>query len=1111
MKSTNKPVQHSPVPNGITTRAMAAKQPTAEGSEMANAAPTQGHQTSDNDIVRQMTAMFNKLQSSFEQGLANQLGRMQAQIDEMRTVQSAAQVTSPNTSSGYGSEQMTQQLSRGRSEEPQPTYNQRSMGHRDPTVNSMLQDISYSGRKDRTNPIRFLNKFEEVMEYEQVPEGEKRFYFARCLRGAAKNWYELHDFQSYRQARTGFKHFFWGQEDQARFRETMLTGQYEDNQNETLCEYFLRHAREAQMLEPPMNEHEIIRSLKRHFTEDIARELRPGSTRTLAEAAEILEEIQNQMDFFDRRKKSNQRNYGKQWTYYNPPNKYQEYYKHKDVDQAAEVPKNQTSRPQQATDQKPVDPSPQKQDVGAKTQQGPATRTRALTRKQQISAILTDDEDNTHNEGKSWEDTLDPTATTQARAENGNHVKIEQHNGDREAPTGTPTGQQRPAANDRNAAAPTLQFDDVTTSAGQQTCSTQEETYEFDDMEYEDISIEEIVGDYTDEDEVSTVNNEAEVQSSEMAVIKNEIYNPSCKAYLKTRVNGIQTTVLIDTGAGISVISETLFETIRTGHPRIKTLPTRKIKLYGAFDEKSTDVNNMAEVEIELGDRSITEYCYIVKRVSFPVILGVSFLSTHKVCLDFSGPQMVLRIPIKNEQVRVNISSYTNEITWEQAEEDIEHLKKRYIKLFDNKLGKIKGIECEIKMKTNTPFKCKSYPIPLKFYDEVKKQIAQYEELGIIEKRNTEYINPLVVVAKDGGKSIRICLDARELNSRMHHDYAQPPTIEEVISRIQNKVVFSKIDITKAFWQVELEEESRQYTGFIFDGLTYVFNRMPFSLKISGGVFTRVMNTILPKHLGKQMLVYLDDILIASNSLVEHKNAVGEVLAALHKNGARVNREKTQFLRNEISFLGHTFTQWKIEINKSTRESIESFNRPTTKRKLQAFLGLVNWDRRCIPNLSQLTEPLGRVLQKGCKFKWEPSQEESFQKIEQAFGNPQELFLIKQNEVFIVDSDASNKGAGARLAQRVGEEEFTIAYVSRKLNDSEKNFTTTEEEALAIVYALQKWRILLLGRPIIVRTDRNALRCLQACICSSERIARWLNFIQEFDIELEHNEGARDN
>lgn len=123
------------------------------------------------------------------------------------------------------------------------------------------------------------------------------------------------------------------------------------------------------------------------------------------------------------------------------------------------------------------------------------------------------------------------------------------------------------------------------------------------------------------------------------------------------------------------------------------------------------------------------------------------------------------------------------------------------------------------------PFKAKTYPIPRKHLEEVQALIREMENAGVVEKAATQYLSPLVAVKKPNGK-IHVCLDARSINERMQADHAQPPTIDEVLTSVGRKRIFTKLDISQAYWQIPLSERSRQYTGFMFNHQRYVFNRL---------------------------------------------------------------------------------------------------------------------------------------------------------------------------------------------------------------------------------------------------------------------------------------------
>lgn len=193
----------------------------------------------------------------------------------------------------------------------------------------------------------------------------------------------------------------------------------------------------------------------------------------------------------------------------------------------------------------------------------------------------------------------------------------------------------------------------------------------------------------------------------------------------------------------------------------------------------------------------------------------------------------------------------------------------------------------KISVNSGKPFKAKTYPVPEKYRVKVKEHLLTLENDGIIERANTQYVNPLVVVIKRPGR-ISLCLDAREINKRMSNNHDQSPTIDEVFRRIRDKKFYTTLDVAMAFWQIPLTKESREFTGFKFDNQTFVFRR----LKTAGASFTRAMQRAIGSECDPFTIVNLDDILIASNSLEEHLFHVSYVLGKLKRVGFQLNREK---------------------------------------------------------------------------------------------------------------------------------------------------------------------------------------------------------------------------
>lgn len=324
----------------------------------------------------------------------------------------------------------------------------------------------------------------------------------------------------------------------------------------------------------------------------------------------------------------------------------------------------------------------------------------------------------------------------------------------------------------------------------------------------------------------------------------------------------------------------------------------------------------------------------------------------------------------KVDSVSVNV------ITVGGANAELERILEKHEWVFRGEIGRVNNYKHVIHVTSKAPFKSKTYPVANIHCERVKEHLFDLEKTDIIERTATPYINPLVVVVKKTGE-IRLCLDAREINKHMENDHGQPPTIDEIFRRIGSRRFFSTLDVTKAFWQIPLREQDRKYMGFKFDNQSYVFKRLPFGLKTAGSSFTCAIVKTLGDDCDSFAIIYLDDILIASDTLEEHLRHLNIILERLNRAGFRLNRTKCEFLKSEISFLGRTFDEVRVEVN-DTKLALQNFSKPRNKKAVQSFLGLVNWDRRFIRNLANLTKPLENLLKKNEKFVWRDEQQRAF-------------------------------------------------------------------------------------------------------------------------------------
>lgn len=192
---------------------------------------------------------------------------------------------------------------------------------------------------------------------------------------------------------------------------------------------------------------------------------------------------------------------------------------------------------------------------------------------------------------------------------------------------------------------------------------------------------------------------------------------------------------------------------------------------------------------------------------------------------------------------------------------------------------------------------------------------------------------------------------------------------------------------------------------------------MPFGLKTAGASFTRAMHKVLGEDCSSFLIVYLDDILIASSGMEEHLQHIDFVLRKLEDVGFKLNKDKCKFAQEKIKFLGQTFDEIEVEINEETKLAIQIFERPKNKQAVHSFLGLVNWDRRFIKNLARLVKPLKDLLKKGKKFKWNEEQQKAFTGVKSAFAEASTLYLAKLGYKYGIYVDAAKSGLGARLYQ----------------------------------------------------------------------------------------------
>ena len=423
--------------------------------------------------------------------------------------------------------------------------------------------------------------------------------------------------------------------------------------------------------------------------------------------------------------------------------------------------------------------------------------------------------------------------------------------------------------------------------------------------------------------------------------------------------------------------------------------------------------------------------------------------------------------------------------------------------------GEFKGeLAHAIPLTTEHPVRRKQYPLPFSSKEILRKEIEYMERVGVIEKSTSPFCSPVVLVSKKDS-STRVCIDFRELNKVTIFDAEPIPDIEELFIKLSNKRYFTKVDLSKGFYQIPVREEDRHKTAFQTPQGLFQFRRMPFGLVTAPATFARMMRMLELESCGS--INFFDDILTASETWEEHLRDVNNMLERLHEYGLTVRPSKIHAGFQELEFLGHLVGGGKIKPEKKKIEKILSIPKPSSKKQIRSIMGLLGYYRRYIPAYSIITAPITNQLQGNKKtVDWTPECQEALNQIQRILSEKPVLILPELRKTFTVRTDASNTGIAGVLLQELDERLHPVAYVSRKLLDRETRYSTIEKECLAIVWTLQKLDRYLWGQKFILQTDHKPLTFLKSAMFKNNRILGWSLAMQGYSFEVREIAG-KDN
>ena len=399
------------------------------------------------------------------------------------------------------------------------------------------------------------------------------------------------------------------------------------------------------------------------------------------------------------------------------------------------------------------------------------------------------------------------------------------------------------------------------------------------------------------------------------------------------------------------------------------------------------------------------------------------------------------------------------------------------------------------------------------------KWVQEEVAAGRMEPSNGQWAAQLVIVPKRNDKGEingwRICGDYRNLNTATKGDAEPLPLVQAMFDQLNGMQYFSKLDLLKGFNQIPVDKKSRELMAVSTPLGLYQPTVMPFGVKNAPGTFQREMRRVLQGRLNKGVYVFVDDILIYTRTEEEHLELIEWVLRQLEKEGYYVRPDKCQFLKAEVSFLGHIVNRHGLSMQQHKVEAVRDWPQLKSVRDVRAFLGLAGFYRRFVQGFSEIARPLTDLTHVADNkwFSWGPTEQKAFDALKQAMIHAPVLAHPDPYKQWIVQTDASGVAIGGVLSQKQADGTVRpVAFWSYKLNSAERNYSATVRELMAIVRAAQHWRVYLHGspHPVLLRSDHKPLVYLNSKAELGQRLGRWMEELCDLTFEITYVRG-KDN
>ena len=390
---------------------------------------------------------------------------------------------------------------------------------------------------------------------------------------------------------------------------------------------------------------------------------------------------------------------------------------------------------------------------------------------------------------------------------------------------------------------------------------------------------------------------------------------------------------------------------------------------------------------------------------------------------------------------------------------------------------------------------------------------------------DSKWVSPTQVVPKKSGVTVvanenneliptrvtsgwTVCIDYRKLNAGTRKDHFPLPFVDQMLERVAGHEFYCFLDGYSGYNHIEIALEDQEKTTFTCPFGTFAFRKMPFGLCNAPGTFQRCMMGILSDMIEIILEIFMDDFSFFGDSYEGCMENLRKVLERCQEKNLMLNWEKCHFMVTQGIVLGHVVLKKGIEVNKAKVELISNLPTPKCVRDIRSFLRHAGFYRRFIKDFSAIACPLCNLLTKDIPFAWSQACEAAFDKLKTMLVSPPMMRTPNWNLPFEIMCDASDYAIGVVLGQREDKKAFVIYYASKTLDSAQANYTATEKEFLAVVFALEKFRSYIVGFPVTIFTNHAALKYLLSKQDTKPRLTRWILLCQEFNLTIKDKKGV---